>query len=94
MASENITFPLDPEAEEDVPMDQEETEGDVEEDSVAADGGLVTAHMRNKMGVEMMSDQCCITKNVDAATEISSILKENMGPDTFKVAFPAQRMAS
>eukprot|EP00873_Tetraselmis_striata_P038262 jgi/Tetstr1/458526/TSEL_044931.t1 len=32
MASDNIIFPLDPEAEEDVPMDQEEAEGDVEED--------------------------------------------------------------
>eukprot|EP00873_Tetraselmis_striata_P037735 jgi/Tetstr1/457999/TSEL_044510.t1 len=36
------------------------------------------------MSVEMLSDQVFITENVDAATEISSILKENMDPDTFK----------
>jgi hypothetical protein len=36
--------------------------------------GLVTQHLRNKMGVEMMSTQVYITKNVDAAAEIKDIL--------------------
>eukprot|EP00873_Tetraselmis_striata_P037057 jgi/Tetstr1/457321/TSEL_043925.t1 len=40
------------------------------------------------MGVEMMSGKVFITKNVES-TEISSILKEKMGPDMFKVAFLA-----
>eukprot|EP00873_Tetraselmis_striata_P002049 jgi/Tetstr1/422313/TSEL_013157.t1 len=47
MASDIITFPLDPKAEEGVPMDQEKAEGDVEEDPAAADGGDAADDLEN-----------------------------------------------
>eukprot|EP00873_Tetraselmis_striata_P008534 jgi/Tetstr1/428798/TSEL_018785.t1 len=46
--------------------------------------GLVTQHMRNRMGVEMMSQHVFIKKNVDAATEVQDILMQAYGPQTYR----------
>eukprot|EP00873_Tetraselmis_striata_P029455 jgi/Tetstr1/449719/TSEL_036787.t2 len=45
---------------------------------------LVTQHLRNRMGVEMMSQQVFIKKNVDAATEVQDILMQAYGPQTYR----------
>jgi hypothetical protein len=48
---------------------------------------LVTQHLRNKMGVEMMSTQVYITKNVDAAAEIQDILTKQYGSNIYNHTF-------
>eukprot|EP00873_Tetraselmis_striata_P017127 jgi/Tetstr1/437391/TSEL_026075.t2 len=45
--------------------------------------GLVTKHLRNRMGVEMMSQEVFIKKNFDAATEVQDILMQAYGPQTY-----------
>jgi hypothetical protein len=49
--------------------------------------GLVTQHLRNKMGVEMMSTQVYITKNVDAAAKIQDVLTKRYGINTYDHTF-------
>jgi hypothetical protein len=48
---------------------------------------LVTQHLRNKMGVEMMSTHVYITKNVDAAVEIQHILTKQYGINIYDHTF-------
>jgi predicted oxidoreductase len=44
--------------------------------------GLLTQHLRNKVGVENMAATVFITKNVDLAREVSNILKSTYVPQT------------
>eukprot|EP00873_Tetraselmis_striata_P028870 jgi/Tetstr1/449134/TSEL_036344.t1 len=56
----------------------------IECESIFSLAGLVTQHLRNRMGVEMMSQQVFIKKNVDAATEVQDILMQAYGPQTYR----------
>jgi hypothetical protein len=49
--------------------------------------GLVIQHLRNNMGVEIMSTQVYITKNLDAAAEIQDILTKQYGSNIYDHTF-------
>jgi hypothetical protein len=57
----------------------------IECESVFSLAGLLTQHLRNKMGVENMAATVFIYNNVDLAGEVSHILKSTYGPQTYKV---------